>query len=591
MLLKELSLLGSGAFVALNLKSHDHARVAKELCAKDAAANIDLIVEPECIPLLVSAWTTFVQRWSAAELGDAPDLGPIRAWNALGFAEQAAEARILNPNIPAAMVACASLHQDLVEPTVRCLVRTLEDSLQHQNVRNICVVLAALCVDIAKNHINSTAHAELVRCIERADVAEEHHMLAVDIIHPDANVADDSSNSTRNSVRKICDIIRRSTLLAYANGSLDDSRVCDALNKLSSMLSFPSSQSDAGYVLLTMSRLLTEALSNGFRDNRTDSSDGTMWTLDGMVSRLSDFLKHNVAALSNVRANAGHVCHGLSICLQYQMKDMRNQDESCTEENAVENELEAICSMPASSPIRMGCVPFIADICARAMMYKEVHLDQDESLGSLSTSAVGYLSEALLRGRFVDGPRTKMLLSCLARAPRLAQKDWSGCLRRCLKLHPVEDVHMAVVNFAALRPQAASEFITESAFAGRDATLLLPLARRAALSSFDQLSVVMYGEVFARCLLDAAAGISAVADANALAQGLRNYSSSPSEAGAAQKSPDNVSLAKEVLCQLADEYCPADWIEELRLLARSDVDMNGQDEIDRKMHLCAACIV
>ncbi len=600
-------MLGSGAFVALNLKSGDHIRMAKDLCATDAAASIDLMVEPEYVPLLVSAWTTFVQRWPAAdESGDAPSLDPIRVWNALGLAEQAAGVRILNPNIPAAMVACASLRQDLFEPTVQCLVRTMEDSLQHQNVRNVCVVLGALCVNLAEKHISSSAYEELERCIERADVAEEHRMLAMDIIHPHANVtdvanvADEPSESSRYSVRKICDTIRRSTLLAYANGSLDDSGVRDALTKLSAMLSSPSNQSHAGYVLLTMSRLLTEAMSNGFRDTRTDSTNGTestggnVWTLDGMVSRLGAFMKHDVAALPNVRANAGHVCHGLSVCLQYQMKDMKNQDESCSEENAVENELEAVCSMPTSSPIRMGCVPFIADMCARASMYKDVHLGQDESLGSLSTSAVGYLSEALLRGRFVDESRTKLLLSCLARAPRLAQKDWSACLRRCLKSHPVEDVHVAVVKFAALHPQAAREFITESALAGKGAMLLLPLARSVALSSFDQLSVVMYGEVFARCLLDAAANTSAVADANALARGLIRYALSPSEGGAPQKSQDNMSLARDVLGQLADAHCPADW-EELRLwpklwpaVVASEI---GRDRIGQKMELCAARIM
>lgn len=597
-LLKELSLLGSGAFVALNLGSRDHVRVAKDLCATDAAASIDLMVEPEYVPLLVRAWTTFVERWPVAdESGKSPDLDPIRVWNALGLAEQAADARILNPNIPAAMVACASLRQDLFEPTVHCLVRTVEDSLQHQNVRNVCVVLAAMCVNLAGKHISSNAHEALVRCIERADVAEDHRMLAIDIMHPDANVTDganDTSKSAKYSVRETCDIIRRSTLAAYANGRLDDYGVCDALAKLSAMLSSPTDQPRAGYVLLTMSRLLTGCMSNGFRDNRnegtgaTESTNDNPWTLESMVSRLGAFLKHHVAALPNVRANAGHACHGLSVCLQYQMKDMKNQDESCSEENAVENELEAICSMPTSSPIRMGCVPFIADMCARASMYKDVHLDQDESLGSLSNSAVGYLSQALLRGRFVDESRVKLLLSCLARAPRLAQKDWSACLRRCLKAHPIEDVHVAVVNFAALHPNAASDFITESAFAG--STPLLPVARRVALSSFDRLSVVMHGEVFARCLLDAAADTSAVSDANALARGLRAYALSPSEGGAPQKSRENVSLARDVLGQLADAHCPVCWKELLLCESLGRITFN-LDRIGEKMELCAACVV
>ncbi len=604
MLLKELSLLGSGAFVALNLKSRDHARVAKELCATDAAASIDLMVEPEYVSLLVRAWTTFARRWCAAEeSSESSDVDPIRVWNELGLAEQAAEARILNPNIPAAMVACAFLRQDLVEPTVQCLVRTLEDSLQHQNVRNICVVLAALCVDLAKQNISSDAYEQLVRSIEGAEVAEEHRMLAVDIINPDADEADDPSESTRNSVRWVCDTIRRSTIRSYVNGSLDDSGVCRALTRLSAMLSSPSSQSHAGYVLLTMSRLLTAALSNGFRGYGTDKTAGTdiidgnegadfhTWTLEGMVARLGAYLKHDVAALANVRANAGHICHGLSVCLTYQMKDVKSQDESCSRENAVENELEAICAMPASSPVRMGCVPFIADMCARASMFKEAYIDQDESLGSLSTSAVGYLSEALLRGRFADEPRIRLLLSCLARAPRLAQKDWTACLRRCLKSHPVDDVHVAAVNFAARRPQAASEFVTESAFAGKGATLLRPLARRVALSSFDQLSVVMYGEVFARCLLDAAADTSSVVDAAALARGLRKYVLSPTQGGAPQKSQEKMSLARDVLGQLAEAHCPPEWMEELRPFAGDIEGPCGQDKIGLKMQLCAACIV
>ena len=574
-LLKELSLLGSGSFIALNLKSGDYSRTGNELCAADVAASIDLMVEPEYIPLLVDAWTRFVERWCAASVlstsHHSQAMDACHVWNELCLPSHSRESRILNPNILAAMVACASIRQELLGATIQCLVRNLDEPLQHQNMKNVCAVLAALCVDLAEKHVGREEHDELISCILRADVADEHRLLVADIISPHSGdfwkYHDDNreSDSVRVNVRKSCDGIRMSTVHAHASGALDDAGVCKALTKLSTMLDSPPGCLHAGYILLSMSRLLTEAASNGFRDGTGgDSKEAEeAWTLDKMVAMLAGFLQHDISASINVRENAGHACHGLGVCLAYQMKDMKNLDESCAQDNAVEKQLEAICSMPAASPLRMGCIPFIADMCARASAFKEIDMGEGESLGSLSMSAVGYLSESLIRGTFADDSRTKLLLVCLGKVPRLARKDWSACLRRCIKSNPVEGVQIAAIQFAVSHTFASAEFIVDNLFDERAGPPVLFPARRVALWNFDRLSVVMHGDMFALCLTNAAASVATVADAAALAAGLERLLFTAVE-GSPGSLPENKALARDVLDQLSRTFCPdwTDWTNE-----------------------------
>ena len=124
-----------------------------------------------------------------------------------------------------------------------------------------------------------------------------------------------------------------------------------------------------------------------------------------------------------------------------------------------ENEMSSICTMDPSDAVRMGCIPHIAVMCKKAIDFKAT--DDSQSLESFSSSAVGYMSEALIsqswpnlssRAPGVSRDKSLTLLSCLGRAPRLPRKDWTACLRRCLRLYPKDgDVHEAVVRFACQR--------------------------------------------------------------------------------------------------------------------------------------------
>ena len=131
----------------------------------------------------------------------------------------------------------------------------------------------------------------------------------------------------------------------------------------------------------------------------------------------------HVARYPNIRENAGQVCKGLNVCLEYQMYNEKDQDQSCSEENAAgmlcesydindvsgvtviyqlmnvsiicaENELSHVCTMQASNAVRMGCIPHIAIMCKKVMDFKRE--EESHSLESFSSSAVVYMSEVLI---------------------------------------------------------------------------------------------------------------------------------------------------------------------------------------------------
>jgi len=198
----------------------------------------------------------------------------------------------------------------------------------------------------------------------------------------------------------------------------------------------------------------------------------------------------------------------------------RNQDESCMQENLSENELESICHLSVASAIRMGCTPHIASICRKAIQFK--NSSDAHSFESISSSAVGYLSEALMTQSWpivedenlvpmpLSMSQSVALVECLALAPRLPQKDWSACLRRCIRKYPKEqDLHISIVKFACQHSTGnitskIKDFVRNDVFSVMDNPLqprnLCEPALWYALRNFGRLSKILNEDEVVLCL-------------------------------------------------------------------------------------------
>eukprot|EP00889_Picochlorum_renovo_P000990 jgi/Picre1/28020/NNA_000981.t1 len=135
------------------------------------------------------------------------------------------------------------------------------------------------------------------------------------------------------------------------------------------------------------------------------------------------------------------------------MYNQKSINESFVQENRAETVIDTICHMESSNAIKTGCIPHISRICHMAIDFRTRF--ETDSFESMSGSAVGYLSEALISQQWPhDGKKTlhkqqvMTLLSCLSHAPKLPQKDWSACLRRYVKMFPEDiDVQVSIVKF------------------------------------------------------------------------------------------------------------------------------------------------
>lgn len=500
-LLKENSLLGSGSFVALNLKTRDYAKTAKELCAPDVAAPVDLLVVPEYVPLLVDAWKNFIGRWTrvgAVGVSGKNELAHAGSvWTELGLGAYAPAQppaplpsplpspspspsstrtkppgplpQLTNPNILAAMLACASLHPAHAKAAVATITRILDDPLQHQTIRNVCLILAAISADLAHKHISKSASDALRTTAMRAmaDALDEHRLLACDILGIQAS---DSDLDDPRSIRATCDRLRLSALHVGENG---DARIADALSELVSMSDAASTNTTntttattTTYPLLAAARLLTDALSHGHAPAPI--------TPAALTTLLMASLTSNTDPTPATRANAAHAALALDVLFQHQLKNPRNHDESVADDVAAESQLESICNLPVGDPRRMAAIPFIADMSTRATAalgdQDGASLRETSSLEQLSTSAIGHLTDAL---RKLDPARLSARQACTllhvltktshgrgAGGAGHGQRDWSGALRRCIKAfgndsNDSDDRHgvqTAVVAFAAHHP-------------------------------------------------------------------------------------------------------------------------------------------
>jgi len=362
------------------------------------------------------------------------------------------------------MLACASLHPAHAKAAVATITRILDDPLQHQTIRNVCLILAAISADLAHKHISKSASDALRTTAMRAmaGALDDHRLLACDILGIQAS---DSDLDDPRSIRATCDRLRSSALHVGENGENGDARIADALSELVSMSDAASTTTTTTttttYPLLAAARLLTDALSHGHAPAPI--------TPAALTTLLMASLTSNTDPTPATRANAAHAALALDVLFQHQLKNPRNHDESVADDVAAESQLESICNLPVGDPRRMASIPFIADMSTRATAALEdqdgASLRETSSLEQLSTSAIGHLTDAL---RKLDPARLSARQACtllhvLTKTShgRGAGGDWSGALRRCIKAFGNDSndsdddrhgVQTAVVAFASHHP-------------------------------------------------------------------------------------------------------------------------------------------
>lgn len=277
-----------------------------------------------------------------------------------------------------------------------------------------------------------------------------------------------ASGSREYVVPGLCDLYCSIAIKLFEESQLNDSQITKCLDMMSSLCGRESLAKYVGDISLALSKLLVESLKNGY-------IVGNKWNMDSTIEFMKELLS-KVHKYPCIQSNAGGICRGLGHCLEYQMYNQKNINESFVQENRAgtkmccvvlsshcqitrhlwnhaETVIDTICHMESSNAVRMGCIPHISRICHMAIEFRTKF--ETDSFESMSGSAVGYLSEALIAQRWphdckdiLHKQSVMTLLSCLSRAPKLPQKDWSAYLRRYLKMFPEDlDVQMSIVKF------------------------------------------------------------------------------------------------------------------------------------------------
>ena len=487
---------------------------------------------------------------------------------------------LLNPNIPSAIVAFAlqfgGNESSISSRSFEYILRVVQDPLQHPTMRSLCVILLGLLSDNVKQTLGDVTVKTLVENVLSAeDISENSRIIAlrycfehkvshqlikskVDDIssmsiqvlnQPDMHFADDDSLDeslkafgsimynyrseavdvksicgtcinrlqqvtleTQRLIPGFCEVLYFSIIRGYEESLISDGDVTSYLDSLSSILDNDLTSPHKGSLSYTIARIITGALRAGFLGTEN-------WNIDTCIALLRSKL-YEMERYSNVRLNAAKVCQGLCFCIEYLMVGERNQDESCMQENLSENELESVCRLSVASAIRMGCTPHIATICRKAIEFK--NSSDAHSFESISSSAVGYLTEALMTQYWpvledekpvpmaLSMPQSVALIECLSAAPRLPPKDWSACLRRCIRKYPNEDgFHVSVLKFVCQHSTGSvaskiKDFVRNDVFSVMDNPLqprnLCEPALWYALSNFGRLSKLLNEDEVVLCL-------------------------------------------------------------------------------------------
>lgn len=304
---------------------------------------------------------------------------------------------IVNPNIPSAIVALALQFSDaqpsMAGNCFELIFKIARDKLQQPSIRNLSIVLMGMILDQVKIHVGDSTVSEAISYfVESDDLCLKHRFIALKlcfqhrlrngllqrgfdlimkssggdypacVFKPNAkdlsvqNIALgalgcgiyhlptesmspiavlqgvqsllkdlQSEKLLQELIPGSCELLFYATSKAYENSEIEDVDISKGLDALCCLLESETMGSYIGHVVLAIARILTGALKHGYGSNKN-------WNIDICVSIIREHLG-NVTKHANVRENAGQICKGLNLCLEYQMCNEKSQDESCTEEN------------------------------------------------------------------------------------------------------------------------------------------------------------------------------------------------------------------------------------------------------------------
>lgn len=105
--------------------------------------------------------------------------------------------------------------------------------------------------------------------------------------------------------------------------------------------------------------------------------------------------------------------------------------------------------------LKAACAPYIAELCSKAQELKS-QFESPDSIESISTSALGYISNVLLDLRWpqrspcdeISKAQCLAILECLCSANHIPVKDWSACCRKILRKYPNDQaIGKAIIDF------------------------------------------------------------------------------------------------------------------------------------------------
>jgi hypothetical protein len=123
----------------------------------------------------------------------------------------------------------------------------------------------------------------------------------------------------------LCDLYCSIAIKLFQESQLNDSRITECLDMMSSLCDCEGLAKYVGDISLALSKLLVESLKNGYAGNNT-------WNMDTVIEFMKDLLS-KVHKYPCVQSNAGAICRGLGHCLEYQMYNQKSINESFLQEN------------------------------------------------------------------------------------------------------------------------------------------------------------------------------------------------------------------------------------------------------------------
>ena len=134
-----------------------------------------------------------------------------------------------------------------------------------------------------------------------------------------------ASGSREYLIPGICDLYCSIAIKLFEESKFNDSRITECLDMMSSLCDCENLAQYVGDISLALSKLLIGSLRNGYTMNNK-------WKMDSVIELMKELLS-KVHKYPCIQSNASAICRGLGHCLEYQMYNQKNINESFVQEN------------------------------------------------------------------------------------------------------------------------------------------------------------------------------------------------------------------------------------------------------------------